>query len=331
MKLGILTAFRDEHRYYVRSCEELKIDFEIIDIIGDNWLNDIMKSECDGFLCRTPSKFQERKDMFNDKLFVINKIFKKPIYPGYDELYVHENKKMMFYFAKLSGLPHVETHVFYRKNEYFDFVEKTKYPIVFKTSIGATSKGVEIIKNKARAKQIGRKVFGMLNSKLAKGYTPQTTGKIIPVQAVGLNQRHFVLIQEFKKIKWEWRIVKIAESYFGHRKLLEGDFASGSHKKGWGKPPEQLLDYARMISEKFGFYSISLDIFETAENQFFVNEIQSIIDQTSEHLMSIDGKPGRFLYQNGEYIFEEGHFNQHKSYMLRVKHLVEILKAQGVN
>ncbi len=330
MKLGILTAFRNEHKSYVKSCESLGVDYEIIDIISDNWLDDIINSDCDGFLCRTPSKFQERKNMFNEKLYIINKFLNKPIYPSYDELYLHENKKMMYYFMKLNNIPHVETHVFYDKAEYFDFIEKTIYPIVFKTSIGSTSKGVEIIKSKNKARKIGNKIFGRLNNKLAKGYTPQRTGKILPVSARGLLQRHFVILQAFKKIKWEWRIVKIGDSYFGHKKLLDGDFASGTRKKGWGKPPRQLLDIARNLSDYHGFLSVGIDIFETNDGNFLVNEIQSIIGHSTEHLMHIDGKPGRLIYQNGEYIFEEGHFNEHKSYLLRVKHMIDILKAKGV-
>jgi len=330
VKLGVLTAFRGEHKHYVQACEKLNVDYEVIDIIGDDWMAQISNSDCDGFLCRTPSKFQERKNMFTDKLHIITEYFKKPIYPTFNELFIHENKMMMYYFARLSGLPHVETHVFYRKEEYLEFVEKHPFPFVFKTSIGATSKGVEIIRSRAKARKIGRKIFGLINSKLAKGYTPQTTGKIIPFPARGLNQKHFVLVQEFKQIKWEWRIVKIGDSYFGHRKLLKGEFASGSHIKGWGKPPEQLLDYARKISDNYGFYSVALDIFETVENEYFVNEIQSIFDQPVEHLMIVDDQPGRYLYKDGQYVFEAGNFNEFKSYLLRVKHFIEILKEKGV-
>jgi len=330
MKLGIFTAFRNEHRSYVESCKELGIDYEIIDIIGDNWLDEILASDCEGFLCRTPSKFQERKDMFNEKLYVINKMLNKPIYPSYDELYIHENKKMMYYFLKLNGLPHVKTNIFYRKQDYYDFLEKAEFPIVFKTSIGSTSKGVEIIKTKSRAKKIGRKVFGILNNKLAKGYTPQTTGKIIPIRARGLLQRHFILLQKFVDIKWEWRVVKIGESYFGHQKLLEGYFASGAAKKGWVKPPEELLFLLKRIADENNFYSVSLDVFETKTGKFVINEIQSIIGQATKHLMIIDNKPGRFVFKNGKFIFEEGSFNQYRSYLLRVKHFIKLLIDKGV-
>ena len=50
MKLGILTAFRGLHKYYERSCKELNIDYELIDIIGDDWLDEVQNSDNFGLL-----------------------------------------------------------------------------------------------------------------------------------------------------------------------------------------------------------------------------------------------------------------------------------------
>ena len=327
MKLGILKSFRGLHKNYIKSCEELGIDFEIIDFIGDNWLDEIQESKCDGFLCRPPSKFQERKSMYDEKLYVINKLLKRPIYPSYEELFIYENKKMMYYFMKLNNYPHVDTHVFYRKEDFLEFANNSdNYPIVFKTNIGSTSKGVEIIKSKRRAKQLANKVFGLISSKLAKGFTPQTTGKIIPVKAIGNNQKHFILIQKFEKIKWEWRIIKIGESYFGHKRLLKGEFVSGGLLKGWEKPPEKLLYLIKKICDENTFYSMSIDIFETLDNRFLINELQPIFGQSTDNLMLIDNIAGRFIFKDDEFIFEKGDFNKYQSFKLRVEHFTQILK-----
>jgi len=66
------------------------------------------------------------------------------------------------------------------------------------------------------------------------------------------------------------RMIKIGDSYFGHKKLLKGDFASGSGAVGWEAPPRQLLEMLDLICQK-------------------------------------------------------GKFNQHSSYLLRVKHFADIL------
>lgn len=329
MKLGILRAFSEQHKYYVRACEELNIEYQIIDIISNNWLEEVLNSDCDGFLCRPPSKFQERKSMFDEKLYIIDKYLKKPIYPSYDELLIYENKKMMDYWLTLNNIKHTKTYIFYDKVEYENFIKTAKFPLVFKTNIGSTAKGVKILKNKSSALNIGNKIFGALNSKLAKGYTPQRTGKLISLPAIGCAQKHFIILQELIDVLWEWRMVKIADSYFGHKKMLKGSFASGSKLKGWDNPPEKLLFLTKEICEKGNFLSMNVDIFEDSHGDFYVNELQAIFGQSTEHLMLLNGKAGRYVFQEGKFIFEEGSFNQNASFNLRVKHFVKILQARS--
>ncbi|PID29639.1 MAG: hypothetical protein CR982_02320 [Candidatus Cloacimonadota bacterium] len=325
MKLGIFTAFRNMHKYYVKSCEELGIEYELIDIIGNNWLDEVKNSNCDGFLCRPPSKFQERKSMFDERLYIINKWLNKPIYPSYDELFIYENKKMMSYFFKIRDIPHVKTNIFYRKEDCLDFINSCNFPQVFKTNIGSTSKGVKIIKSKFEAKMIAQKVFGMFGSKLSKGYTPQTTGKIIPVNAIGSRQKHYIIFQDFEKIKWEWRIIKIDNSYFGRKKLLKGYFASGSDLAGFDNPPKDLLLLTKKICDLGGFNSMAVDIFETEDGRFLVNELQSIFGCKNPYQMCLDGKPGRYLFEEDKFVFEEGEFDIYDIYKIRVKHFLKLL------
>ena len=331
MKLGIFTAFRNQHKYYIRSCEELGIDYEVIDIIASDWYEKVVNSDCDGFLCRPPSKFQEWKMMFDERLYVVNKLLNLPIYPTYEELYIYENKRMMSYWLDFHKFPHVRTQIFYRKKDYFDFLDKNnKYPIVSKLNTGSTGKGVKIIKSKLQAKQIGHLAFGVFNNKLAIGYSPQKTGKIIGFPAIGTIQKHHLIIQEFVKIKWEWRMIKIGNSYFGHKKLLKGDFASGSKKKGWTNPPVELLHLIKNICDAGNFLSMNADIFETEDGKYYINELQSIFGQSTKNLMYVNGKEGRYVYVNGKFEFEEGEFNQHQSFLLRVKHFISILQNNAI-
>ncbi len=327
IKLGVFTAFRNMHKYYIKSCEELGIKYEVIDIIGDNWLEEVLNSDCDGFLCRPPSKFQERKSMFDERLYLVNKWLNKPIYPSYDELLIYENKKMMSYFFKIHNIPHTKTNIFYRKKDCLEFIKNTNFPLVFKTNIGSTAKGVKIVKSKLAAKVITNKVFGLLNSKLSRGYTPQTTGKIIPFSAVGSNQKHYLIFQDFEKIKWEWRIIKIDNFYFGRKKLLKGNFASGSDLAGFDNPPKDLLLLTKKICDLGNFNSMAADIFETEDNRFLVNELQSIFGCKNPYQMCIDGKPGRYILEGEKFVFEKGKFNIYDIYTMRVKHFIKLLKS----
>lgn len=332
MKLGILKTWIDYHKHYVDACEELNMDYEIIDILDPNWIEIIKSSDCNGFLCRPPMDFQERKTIFDEKIYFINKILNRPIYPSYNEQFIYENKRNMAYFLQIMNYPHAKTNIFGRKEDALSFLENCSYPVVFKSNIGSASTGVEIIKDKKHAQKIIRSIFGSFNELF-------TVGKILflksrrmgglKIPTISTAQRFYAIIQEYHKLKWEWRIIKIGDSYFGHQKLLNGDFASGSgiEAVGWVAPPKELLLLTKDICEKGNFYSMSADIFETVDGEFLINELQSLFGTYDRPQMYIHDVPGRYIFQDGAFIFEEGaEFNKYKSYILRVQHFIKILE-----
>ncbi len=321
MKLGILKSFSSAWKQYVNACEFLNIDYVIVDILSADWIDNIQNNmECDGFLARPSHDFQEHNDVYMERLYFINKILLKPIYPSYVELKLYENKRNMAAWLELNDFPSANTKIFLDKNEAKDFIKNTMYPIVIKSNIGASASGVEIIKTQKEALKIVQNIFGRFHPKLTLGHFKKQKKYGIPIPLYGKSEKHVLMIQEYKEIKWEWRIIKINDSYFGHQKLLKGEFASGSDSVGWVEPPKKLLDMVRLICEKGNFYSMAVDIFETIDNKYFVNELQSLFGSYLDSQMYINGIPGRFVYDNGEYIFEEGEFNQFGSCLLRVRH-----------
>jgi hypothetical protein len=327
IKLGILKSYCREYRQYVKSCGDMGIEYEVIDIISPDWIEKIENSNCDGFLCRPPSKIQEQKTMFDERLLILTEYMGRKIYPGYNELYIYENKRMMSYWLRVNGFPHTDTYVFYRKKDLSRFLDQhNEFPMIYKSNIGARSSGVKIVKSKKMARSIGRRIFGIYQSpSLTKGYTPVKSGSLIKVPAVGVSEKHVMLLQKFENIKWEWRLIKIGNSYFGHRKLLSGSFASGSGRVKWGAPPEKLLYMVKDICEKGSFVSMAVDIFETEDRRFLVNELQSIFGSYNDSQMYINGVPGRFVFKDGKFVFQEGKFNQYGSFKLRVEHFCKIL------
>jgi hypothetical protein len=122
-------------------------------------------------------------------------------------------------------------------------------------------------------------------------------------------------------------MIRIGESYFGHQKLMDGTFHSGSGKVGWYNPPRALLDFIRELTDNAGYTAINVDIFETPDGRLVVNEIQSHFAAKVESQMYIDGKPGRYLYDysSREWQFEEGVFCRNGCCDLRVKVLLDQL------
>ena len=329
LKLAILKDFYDNHENYVNACKEIDVDFKVIDFLSANWIQLIQESDCDGFLCHPPDNIQEQKSMYDERLYFLNKVMGKPVFPSWESLYIYENKRNMAYWLEANDFPHPETWIFAKKKDAIEFLQTAEFPLVFKTNIGAGGSGVDIISNRAKAIRIAHRIFGRFHPAVTFGrvrYSTKFHG--IPLPLFGRVQKHYMIVQKFCKIKWEWRIVKIGNTYSGYQKLLKGQFASGSKRSGWVKPPEELLYMVRDICDKGNFDCMAVDIFETTEGEYLVNELQTIFGTHLPYQMKIDGKPCRYVYDNGTFIFEEGEFHQFASNLLRVKRFVEILQNE---
>jgi hypothetical protein len=326
IKLGILKSFDRSYQNYVSACKEINVPFEVVDILSPDWVKILKDCDCDGYMARPPCDFPERKAIFDERLYFLNKVIKRPIYPSFDELLVYENKRAMAHWLQLHGFMHPKTKVFCRKPDAMQYVKSCSYPIVFKSSIGASSSQVRIVKNIREAKRIIHRLFGFFHPELARGYIGyRFRGISLPV--FGRVQKHYAIIQPFSHIKWEWRVIKIGNSYFGHKKLLRGGLASGSNRVGWEAPPEDLLWLIKNVCDTGRFRSMALDVFETQEGTFLINELQSIFGSYNESQMYINGKPGRYRLIDDKFVFQPGYFNRHASQLLRVKHFLELLKA----
>ena len=104
-KMGILKGFDDYYLKYVKACEELNVPYQVIDIVSDNWIQNIKNSECVGFLHRPPCDSFTHKEGFDSILFFINKVMNKEIYPDFLSSYIYESKKNMHYWLQINNIP----------------------------------------------------------------------------------------------------------------------------------------------------------------------------------------------------------------------------------
>ena len=315
---------------YVGACEHLKVEYEIIDFLAPGWIKLIKQSGCDGFLCHPPDNIQEQKSICDERLYFLNKVMGKPVFPSWESIYIYENKRNMAYWLEINNFPHPDTWIFSRKKDAIDFFRNTDFPLVLKTNIGAGGSGVDIIKNRSKAIHLAKKIFGRFHPALTFGrlrYSKKFYN--IPLPLFGRIQKHYMIVQKFYEIKWEWRIIKIGDTYSGHQKLLKGQFASGSGKVGWVEPPKKLLSFVKDICDKGNFDSMAVDVFETTNGNYLVNELQAIFGSFIHYQMKINDKPGRFIFKDGEFRFEEGEFHQHGSNLLRVRRFIEILNNEN--
>lgn len=311
--LGVVEEFDGNHLPYVAACEDLGVRYKTIDISGPDWTQAVRDCGCDAFLVWPSFKVSIWKRMFGERLKVLVEEMHRTIYPTYNEVWLNESKLRMSYWLEAHGIPHCRTQVFYSREGALEFARGADLPLVAKCDAGSRSAGVEILRSRSAVVRYVERRFG-------EGMT---------YRGADARDREWgsVLFQEYLPGVAEWRMIRIGESYFGHQKLRDGEFHSGSGKAGWYDPPRELLDFVRELTDNAGYTAMNVDIFETSDGRYVVNEIQSHFAAYVESQMYIDGKPGRYRYDyaDREWRFEEGVFCKNSCCNLRVAALLDLL------
>lgn len=328
---------------WISSCKKMDLNYDLIDLTNSDWLTEIHKKNYDCFLVKPPEEIQRFKELFNERLYIISKVMNKFIYPSYEELLLHENKKMLCYYLIVNNIPHPQTSVIYQKEEAIRFVMQANPPLVAKTSLGASGTGVKILKDKNSALKYVSQAFSKRGIKRRFGPN-RNTGNLwkwmkktiydfgyfkkrlsLYLDVLEDVQKGYVIFQEYVTHGFEWRAVNIGGSYFAHKKIKIGEMASGSKGIDYVNPPLDLLNFIKDICETNNFNSIAIDIFEHPIKGYLVNEMQTIFGHVQDYILKVDGKIGRYVY-DGNWTFEEGDFNTNESYDLRLQHAISLIK-----
>ena len=345
MKVALLqNENADSVRKWEIACIKRGLDYDIINLTSSNWLEKIAEKPYDFFLLRPPGSIAHYKSLYDERIYVLAKVLQLRVYPAYEECYIYENKRLLSYFLKARNIPHPTTHVLYSKNEARYFAENANYPLVGKTAIGASGSGVKIIINKRDAYRYIQSAFSSKGIKRRFGPN-RVTGSPKKWTTKAINdpsffwrklksylyshkygQKDFLILQEYVPHEFEWRAVKIGESYFAHKKIKTGDKASGSKGIEYVNPSPEILDFTRLLCEANNFNFMAIDFFEDGNGGFLVNELQTIFGHVQDHILEMDGNPGRFLYKDNQWVFERGNFNTNESYDLRLETAINLYK-----
>lgn len=314
--VGIVKEFCDKHLPYIAACRDLGISYKVVDISGPDWLQKVKQSGCDAFLVPPSGLTSVWKQMYDERFRVITQDLGKKIFPSYDSIWMYESKRRMHYWLEANGVPHPKTWIFYDLKQALEFVEGAVLPIVYKSDFGSGASGVKIFKNRVALRKHVKRCF-------KRGYRAYT-------RCVSDKEWGSVFLQEYLKDVKEWRMIRLEDSYFGHQKVKKNNFHSGSDRFAWINPPEKLLDFVLSITEKGNFKSMNLDIFETSDGRYLVNELQTFFGWIRPYQMMVNGKAGRYLYDDiiQKWVFEEGVYCQHGGCNLR---LVSLMSEFNIN
>jgi len=347
MRVGILRNENpDSARKWVIACTKVNIHYNVIDLTSYNWLNEIQEEDYDFFLLRPSGNLSHFKTLYDERLYILTKVLGYQTYPSYEETLIYENKKFLSYYLDANNIPHPKTWVFYSKQEALNFVTNYAKPLVAKTSIGASGSGVYILKTISQAEKHISKAFSTKGIKRSFGPNRSTGSpskwakkaikspaffkkklkKYLTTYKYG--ERDFVIFQEYIPHDYEWRMVKIGNSYFGHQKVKQGDKASGTKGIDYVAPPENLLNFTKNLCNKHNYQFMAVDLFEDGKEGYLVNELQTIFGHVQDYILAVDGKPGRYLYKNNQWVFEAGDFNTNESFDLRLETAIELYKKE---
>ncbi len=332
----------DDHNPWVKACEEYRndIEYRIADLTTSDWIEEIQK-ECFDILLAKPSRLTAPfKQLYDERIYILAYVQRNKIYPSPLEIFIYENKRFLSYWLKANNIPHPETWVSYNRKEALDFIEINKYPVVTKSNIGASGSGVTILHNRSEAVNYVNDTFSGKGAQrrsgpnLSKGglmlrgfhyllHPADIPKKLNIYKTIRSDlQSDFIIFQEYIDHDYEWRVVRIGDSFFAHKKLKKGEKASGTLLKVYDSPPFNLLDFVKQITDRHEFNSQAIDIFES-EFGYLINEMQCIFGQSDPYQMLVGDKAGRYRYIDDHWIFESGLFNANESYNLRIQYVIE--------
>lgn len=338
-----------EHLPWVKACEDNRehLMHRVIDLTAKDWLDRINEYQPDACVLKPSGITTIYRELYLERVDILAHDLGLKIIPFYSELRLYENKKFLAYWLAAHGIPHPGTSVFYQRAEAEQFIKSSSFPLVAKINIGASGKGVVVLKNlqagmnyvnqafttgivsKTGPNLIKKKLFTRVLSKLL--HPQQLLNRLKIYKAIAQDrQSGMVILQEYVPHDYEWRAVRIGDSFFAHKKMKVGEMASGTLIKDYGNPPLELLDFVKEITDCFGFRSVAIDIFDSRERGYLVNEIQCIFGQSDEFQMLVDGKEGRYRYLDRGWVFEAGDYARNACYNLRLEYVLSCLKEDTI-
>lgn len=335
----------DDHLPWVEACLRRidEIDYDIIDITMADWLDRFRTERYDLVLLRPPGRTERYKRLYDERAYILYNYSGVPVYPSLNEVLIYENKRFLSDWLKVNEIPHPETRVFFNEKEALEHAASgIVFPLVAKTNIGASGNGVRFLDNEKELREyivlaFGRGVGvktgpklrkGSLTAKLLKAFSTRgfVKKRLGEYKASFDNpQRGFVILQEFITHTFEWRCIRIGDSFFAHKKIARNNKSSGTLIKGYDPVPESLLTFIRDMTVKTGLSSVSIDLFER-DGQYLVNEVQCFFGQSDPWQMLVDSVPGRYRWLEDSWVFEAGDFASNACYDLRLEHALTMVK-----
>ena len=141
---------------WIEFCEINNIYYEIVDAFDSDIINKL--KEFDVFLFHWHHNDLKSAIAMNSIISSLS-YTKTKCFPDWNTSWFFDNKVAQKYLFEAVDIPLIDSNVFYRRSDAFNYIENVKFPIVFKLKGGAGSSNVKLIKSIKEAKKLVKKAF----------------------------------------------------------------------------------------------------------------------------------------------------------------------------
>lgn len=283
MVIGIEKGMRS--RKYADAARKIDIPYVLIDCTRNNAIEKIKK--VDAFIWHwTQDKYADKK--IAPSIIKCAEIMGKIVYPNTNTCWMFDDKAAERYLLEAINAPLIDTFMFYDELSAMKWLEKQKYPIVYKLPQGAGSINVRLIHNYEEGKKVCKSHFEALkNPALAmrlhdaekKDYlniliASTKDSKIL----YGVNNKGSILFQKYlPDNQYDVRVTVIGEKSIIFRRFVrDNDFrASGSGKIDYNVTEQDLqaIPIAQEVAKNINSQSMAFDFLYDNEKNLKINEI----------------------------------------------------------
>lgn len=266
---------------YEKILEFNKINYIHLNINDFDFWQNVKKLDLFIYIMQDPTDY---KELLKSILPVIQNYLKVKCYPNISTAWHFDDKVKEYYLLKQTGLPVINSFIFWDKQKALNWSKNTNYPIVFKLKTGSASDGVILVKNLRTARSLINRMFGrgvqptrdLFSSSVQikdfkiKDYFRRTASKINSyfkgedIYPIWQKEKNYVLFQEFlDNNTYDIRIMVIGNRAFAFTRYnRDNDFrASGSGKVDFDPSliDMRCVQIAFNASEKLKFQSMAFD------------------------------------------------------------------------
>lgn len=295
--VGLVKSENHQYSYWPKFERYLinnNIPYEFLDIKSSKFIAE--SDKFDIIIWRTLSLYSDQWEA-TDKIEFLEKYKNKTILPSTDSLWFYEDKVRQAWLFEHLNLPYLKTFISYNKQEILDYIENVDYPIISKDKTSSSATGVRLIKTKSEARNHVLKIFSK-GIKLPEDY---------------IKQKNYVIFQEkVPNEGFDLRVIMIGNYYLGYYRFPEkGDFrASGSGIYEKREIPLEVLKLAKKVKESLPkTYMLAVDFLQDSRDmKYYIIETSIFISVESSEQLFVDGVPGRYIEEHGNFKFEKGRY-----------------------